>query len=339
MANQKIQELIFCQAIGDIPHCQAIVKDSGDDYLIIVSLCSVYRVINDQNLFDYAKVLFIPYPKSLKEYFFYVRQYRYVRRVLENKLFGSVYIFSLGFDWISLSLLKRIMFNCETIHLIDIYNNISYSRKNHTIGAFIRTVYYFLLTGIVFEYYTKIDNRLVVVMDDDFNKIKKVSRPLLLGNFIKTNKNYLNKIIFIDSISLMLKKFIDENLIISLFKSLKSLGYEIVIKKHPNFEFSYDFLHNFEVADNLPMELIDFSKCKCVLGFGSAALVNNNSPLKISLLNVFRKEILEKEIHRFINHLNYLDKENELRYPNSTDELLNLLDINAEDKNKFFFNS
>lgn len=325
---RKIEKLIFCQAVGDIPYVQNIINDVPD-ITIIITLKSVYDIVENNNLFDTTEILFLTHPRTLQEISIFRLKYNQIKNKIQNCVINEIFIFSLGFDWISLSLLHFLSRKNQPIFHIDIYQNIKTVKKNYSLRAISRSTYYFLLTGVMFHYYSEIDNRFVVVYNDENKKITKIKSEDVIANdkprFLKSSINYTDSVVFIDSLSDTIKKNTTPSLILNILSQIKQLQLPIIIKKHPNFDFTYSFLEKYPQADNIPIELIDLSKCKCVVGIGSSAIVNNNAPLKISLLNLYSKLELKKEIQRFKSHLDLLGKDSPIKYPKSTNELLKLL--------------
>lgn len=319
--------MVFCQALADIKYCLTLLQDE-DSYLIFITLPSVFKIINDHKLFDSNKIIYVPYPKSFFDYIYFFKNYRKSLLKLEQLFFENVYVFSLGFDWISLSILKRTSKKSVKINHIDIYKNLNKVEVKRTLNIYVRIIYYYLLTGVVFRYYTIVNGRNVVVYDDSSTKIRKVDIKHNFVNFINSNTSYQNKIILIDSVSPFLKHSNNKILYQDILDKLEDLGYTILIKKHPNFPMSCDFLRKFDKADETPSELIDLSSSKCVIGLNSAAIVNNNSPLKISLLYLFNCEENEAYVAKIFDYLNKLDKKSELKFPKSIDELTRLIELN-----------
>lgn len=325
---KRIEYLLFCQALGDLTYCMTIVKDRSN-YLIIVTLQSVFDIIFKNKIFDIRKIIYVPYPKSFRLTYKYFKIFFNTKKKLTECYFDNIYIFSIGFDWISLALLNSILDISGRIHYWNIYNNIIRIERIISIRSIIRTLYYFIHTGVIFKYYSQIGDRLVVVFNKEVFIQKNDSFPIN-NNYIVGEKNYCNKIVYVDSNSTSLRRRIDSGAFNNLLVRLCEFGYSIIVKKHPNFEYSFDFLKQYEIADNLPMELIDFSISKCIIGFESTAIVMNNCPLKISLIELFTSEDPDLEIVHYKNYLNHLDIENELKYPVTLNDLFGLLENYVE---------
>lgn len=327
---ENMKKIIFCQAVGDISHVQNIIdSDSGSNFLVILTLESVIEIVRSNNLFGTAEIISLPYPYTIKQHVLFRFKLNQIKSRLLNLNIKEAYIFSLAFDWISLSLLHYLSKTNLVIFYIDLYHNIKDVGKRYSLPAISRSIYYFLLTGVKFNYFFEIDNRLVVVYKNKKKVIVKGNKKDYIVNnqpkFLYTSIDYTNSIVFIDSMSATIKRSSGASLLQEILNHFKQLQLPIYIKKHPNFNFTFNFLDQYPQADNIPIELIDLSKCKCIVGIGSSAIINNNAPLRISLLNMYFKPELEEEIKRFKFHLTQLDKQFDIEYPNSIDELLMLL--------------
>lgn len=321
---KKEFNLVFCQSLGDIKYTISLCHQYNNA-IVVITLPAVYNFIKHYNYLQSVKVIYLLYPSKNIDFIKFPFIFRRTVLELKNYSFETGNIFSLGFDWISLAILNTLRNNIKKINYWDYYKNIPEKIENTSISSMLRSSYYFMMTGTWFKYYFKINSRITIVYKE------KVKEKILYRNvseiemteikLLKPNVPSYRTIVFIDSII----EGIDIKLMEEVITELIHLGHSICIKNHPNLKNNFLLLSRFNALENVPIEFIDLSSFTCVIGLGSAAIIKNNCPLKISILDILKNKKNADEINRFKNHLKNLDKNNEVVFPSDIDELIQII--------------
>ena len=122
------------------------------------------------------------------------------------------------------------------------------------------------------------------------------SNHILNENKYKINKEFFNNdiipnqkfdVLIIDSpIESFYESF--KPLFTELINLLKSMNFNVSVKRHPNFDFSYDYPSTFQkIPPYFPIELIDLNCFRFAIGYHSSSLVDISNNIKtISLINM-----------------------------------------------------
>lgn len=314
--------IIFCQSLGDIIYASQIA-DTLVNPTVFINQSSVYENSIELGVFKSSNIIFLPYPRGFLNLIKFKFKYLKLIKKLKNESFEDAYFFSLGFDWISLSVIAH-MKNCfSNIFYFDYYKNVN--EKNIyflRIDKLARSIYYFSMTGIWFSNFTEINKRAVVFLKKKNLNLKQLKNlnKLELKRINLYKPNYITKktVLFVDSPLPFSENNIDIQLLKEIFKNLQAQGFNLMLKKHPRINrSSIIFLDELKLIENYPIEFIDISLFKFVFGFGSAALIKNNCENKISLNNIFLNNENLIEMNRSNLHLKNLDKSNQLITPSS----------------------
>ncbi len=344
MTNNKLDNIIFCQAPADVPYVLDLYnKLKGQKISIyVINVVGIHQFLTILNL-DINELIFIGYNKVnfknpysvLKEK---IRIILLKKKYFQNKSNLNVYFFSRFEDWLTSSFIEYFANKKETIYYINHYDS---SANTHAVLKDIKFTRKIL--GLIFNYLSGVKfimNREFKFPEFPINKYNIIEQTPQLDRTIyfqfaqKFNFNVLNtnrkKILFFISPSEndIFNDVNYEKNVLEILYIINQIGHEIILKGHPrsglpNFITS-KMINKFDIRileSFIPGEFIEMSTFNLCIGIDSTILsiLAKNSTIKtICLMNLFPPNNIH--LYSFLRQYLINFSENKLAFINSVEE-------------------
>jgi hypothetical protein len=326
------EAIYFCQAPADLQYILT-QYDQGNykrTVIVVINTENVFRFIEKLNL-PLTILIFIPYIQNSKLFNpLTIFRERFRLRKIYNTYFknqqgGDVSFYSLGYDWITFYLLKKLSENNSVSYVdfealpLQILQSTSLYQKLSQFAVF-------LITGIWFPFamHTEIKNEFLL-----FDLLKygiKTISPFVDKQSL-TKYSYKQKDIKLPAVLLLESNMETYDMhidyqtdIIHILDLIKNAGLNIYIKPHPRLNHS-PFIEKYVsgfIPKEIPSEFLDVSEFQMVMKIESIASFandNNNVYSIIELLNYknesvkngYRKLLIDLDI----NNLKFIENESE----------------------------
>lgn len=301
------KHIYICTSYNDIQYILAHVV-SSDVIAVIV-------VFNHKGIFDYFKSL----SNSSFELFFFKNRlnniYKFSNWLKEIKEIVEIWKFSSRYNNISVFTIS-LYFDLQSLMLLNFLrknNTIFVFRSSELLSNFTKYQNDFKTKFWSFFYFTKFQKYITyqtIALGLDEVWIRKYSKDYLISTnplldpriniyrFKSPTENPFILLLFSREEETLIGEVEFDSIIRSL--QLKYKDFDVVVKGHPRVGLPNTF-HNFafnEIDINLPIELLDLTKCYKVFGLGSLALANiANSNIDVfSLVNFLPKHLINYQL-------------------------------------------
>lgn len=295
--NLEFESIFFCSAYNDVSHILALIerKKVDGNLIIVVNNYQCYKyldmlnIINTNILFLSSKLLTFKNPIN------WIRERKNIRNINNNILKrirnAEVVFFATFYDLLTCKCIDILKSNNKVYLSIPIEDDFIASKKISPKDKLLSLIYKLKfqsfirfnnkVTGLPLFYVKKYLNTDLVAAEEELQFVRKKYA-------IKVNKNK-PFILFLDA-----EDNYDE-IINNYFQDISKVfnlltNYNTYIKGHPRLGVSKIALtFNFKKIDSyIPIEFINLSNCKCVIGIESIALANiaNQGINAISLLKI-----------------------------------------------------
>ncbi len=331
LQNKNIKKVFFCSAYNDVSHILAFIEEERmvENLIIVSNLQQCYKFIETLNIPDTELIFIKSKLISLKNPIYWFKERKNIKQIKKDILLqiknADIIFFASFYDLLTCKCVDILKQQNKVFLSIPIEDDfVPYSRST------LKDKLLSILYNIRFQSFKRFKNQVVGLplpyVQEHFILNRHVTEEMLIlarkKYSYKIEKNSNSFILFLDS-SDSYDKFIDNYIhdILTLFDFLTN--FNTYVKGHPRLGLSTIVRnYNFKKIDSsIPIEFIDFSKCKCVIGIESIALANiaNQGVKAISLLNYFDF----KDSGNRNGWINYLERycTTTIHYPRSMKEI------------------
>jgi len=328
-SNIKYDKVFFCSAYNDISHILALMerKENNNCLIIISSKYNIYTFFNKLNL-NNTQILFISSKLTTLwnpiRWMLELLNVITIRRRILSKIHDSEIIFFTSvYDLLTCSCVNYLRSNNELYLSIPIEDDfVPLERRS------LKTKLLSLIYGVKLELFSRFQDQVIGLPLSFIDK--NVDTDLLASEeeLFKVRKKYAISVFDERPFFLILDaKYNYDKIIYNYYTDITRIfrflsTYNIYVKGHPQLGLSSLALnfHFKRIDADIPIEFIDLSNCKCVIGIESIALANiaNVGVQSISLLKILNYK--DNSIRD--NWLNYFATySNKVLFPASFDEL------------------
>jgi len=337
--------IIFIQAPADVKYALQHYLDNRDNYriiFIIVNVTSIAHYIKSL-LLKNTEVITVPYIMiSYMNALSWMKAKKYINRIFRDIMrkysnVDCIYFYSRTYDYITFSLVQRLLHNCAIIIYYNHYDD--QTMMNLKNDASIKSKILIILFNLILQLQVVILHNgisKVLIYRYDNNIVHKVtpstSEKRIIFKNIKNKYGYSvyttsvkNALLLFSKGDELLSKHFNE-LTIELISFLKEQDYRLFIKGHPRMGYPEIFRDNIDIRidPNIPGELIKIDDRFIIIGLSSATLGYLGQQYKnvFSLLRYYK--ILDEKI--LIKNINYMNSYTDnITYPSSINDLVKYL--------------